>query len=163
MTRIAVCFWILICLGCAKAQDSKNYQLDSIFNELMYYNSSKYCFSCGWAGMDSENIGQFDTLIKAHRLDLIEKLVHSELPGTAYYATEIVLMAQKKKKWIPSDTTIEQISNLRKSEERVYFDSGCVQMDDNYSIKDLLEQKTSAHYHKTVRSEIKSSFKHYYP
>ncbi len=163
MIRIAVCFWTIMSLGCsANAQNTTNTQSDSIFNELMYHNDSKFCFGCGRTGTNSKNLGQFDKLIATHRLDLIEKLVHSELPGTAYYATEIILMAQKKKKWIPSDTTLERISNLRTSEERVYFDSGCVQMGKSYTIKDLLERKKSAHYHKTVRSEIKFSFKYYY-
>jgi hypothetical protein len=136
----------------------KNEKADSCFHELMFNNHSTYCFYCGRAGIDSDNLRLFSFLISNRRFDLIEQLAFSEIPSTSYLGAEILLFAFKKKLWNRNSQVDFKINALRGSKEKVYFDSGCVQMGNNYSIKSLLAREKEAHYYKSIKRWIKSHY-----
>ena len=157
--KVAVCSFLTFISIHSSGQDST--RQDSLYNQLFYQNSNRYCFSCGNFGIDSDNLRQFSELIAGRRFDLVEKLLHSELPSTQYFAAEIILFVNKKKFWQSDDSIFSRIEQLRTSEERVGFESGCVMMGNSYSIESLLAQKKDVPYYKFIRSWIKRKFKYY--
>jgi hypothetical protein len=128
------------------------------FDYLMNNNSPKYCFACSNWGIDSKNLHCFSLLIASERYDLVEELVHSKIASTSYFATEIVLLLQRKNILQISDSTMLKIDRLKHSDEIVLFDSGCVQSGNPSKVSLLLARDKHTPYHKFVRRWIKRHF-----
>ncbi len=119
------------------AQGNKLKQHDRIYHYLLDSCENLVGTGCGWAGITTINIEYTKTLLKDNRIDLLIKLLDSNIPATKYLSIQALLLIDKKNL---DSLTKSKLDKLKKSKLSVPVCLGCA-FAYSYAIDNLLNDK----------------------